>query len=97
MHSKTLVIACLLVILARLGASAQQTGTMTVPDITGSWERYGSFGRGTGAQKDPLVPPQAPPPPLRPEYYKEWQAKVQAAREADAKGEPLATGEARVH
>jgi hypothetical protein len=37
------------------------------------------------------VPPAAPPPPLKPQYLKEWQARVQASREADAKGTPLAT------
>jgi hypothetical protein len=59
---------------------AQQPGATTVPDITGSYDRY----RGAPA------PPQAPPPPLKAPYLQEWQAKVQAAREADAKGEPLA-------
>ena len=37
------------------------------------------------------MPPAAPQPPLKPEYLKEWQTKLQAAREADAKGTPLAT------
>jgi hypothetical protein len=93
MQHKRLVIVCVLVALTQLNASGQQTVNTNVPDITGSWERHGGFlGRGAGAQKDPLIPPQAPPPPLRPQYYKEWQAKVQAAREADARGEPLATG-----
>jgi hypothetical protein len=43
-------------------------------------------------QNDPTIPPRNPPPPLKPPYLKEWQARVQAAREADAKGQPLATG-----
>jgi hypothetical protein len=51
----------------------------TVPDITGSWERA----------RDASIPAQ-PQPPLKPQYQKEWQALVQAAREATAKGTPLA-------
>ena len=45
---------------------------------------------GTSAANLDMQPGSAPP--LRPESHKEWQAKVQAARQADAKGEPLATG-----
>jgi hypothetical protein len=72
---------------------AQPARPAAVPDITGSWERYGGFfGAPTDAQRnDPTIPPRAPQPPLKPEYLKEWQARVQAAREADAKGTPLAT------
>jgi len=36
------------------------------------------------------MPPPAAQPPLKPQYLKEWQARVQAVRAADAKGEPLA-------
>jgi hypothetical protein len=60
---------------------AQQPGTPGVPDITGSYERY----RGAPA------PPPAPPPPLKPKYREEWEAKVRAVREAEARGEPLAS------
>src|SRR5262245_17941837 len=71
---------------------AQQAASTPVPDITGSWERYG-FGGGRGdPQAAALRPPPAPQPPLKPMYLKEYQARVQAAREADAKGQPLATG-----
>jgi hypothetical protein len=61
---------------------AQQTGAKNSPDLSGSYERY----RGAPAT------PTAPPPPLKPPYLQEWQAQVRAAREADAKGEPLAAG-----
>jgi hypothetical protein len=72
-----------------LQAAAQARGAATVPDITGSWDRYG---RGGARGADPAtIPPPASQPALKPEYLKEWQAKVQAAREADAKGTPLAT------
>src|SRR5712691_9182038 len=79
--------------LAPLVASAQQarqpasSGNAAVPDITGSWERLAG-GRG---QQNPLVPPQAPPPQLKPQYLAEQRARQQAARDADSKGQPLAT------
>jgi hypothetical protein len=90
-------IACAMVAFApfaQVHAGAQRTAVATVPDITGSWERYRfTFGPRTEEQRrDPNMPPQAPPPPLKPGPLKEWQARVQAAREADAKGQPLATG-----
>ena len=59
-------------------AAAQQSAT-NIPDITGSWERA----------RDNSIPPQ-PQPPLRPEYLKQYQAKLQALREANAKGQPIA-------
>jgi len=50
-----------------------------IPDITGSWERA----------RDASIPAQSQPP-LKPQFLKEQQAKTQAAREASAKGTPLA-------
>ena len=50
-----------------------------IPDISGSWERA----------RDASIP-AAPQPPLKPQYLKEWQARQQAAREASAKGKPVA-------
>jgi hypothetical protein len=82
-----------LVLLAPLDVAAQRVAS-SPPDITGAYERYGNiFGPRTEAQqKDPTIPPPNPPPPLKPEYLKQWQARVQAVREAEAKGQPLATG-----
>jgi hypothetical protein len=61
------------------------------PDITGSWMRQGfTVGVRPAGGPSPAAPPPAPPPPLKPAYVKEWQAKLQAIREADAKGQPLA-------
>ena len=57
---------------------AQQTAA-SLPDITGSWERA----------RDASIPPP-PQPPLKAQYLKEWQAKQQAVREANAKGQPIA-------
>jgi hypothetical protein len=56
------------------------------PDLTGSWERY------RGPAGDSLTPPPEAPPPLKPALLAEWQARRAAEREADARGEPLATG-----
>ena len=63
---------------AHTTAEAQQA-TANIPDISGSWERA----------RDASIPP-APQAPLKPQYLKEWQAKQQAVREANAKGQPIA-------
>src|SRR5436189_4616553 len=84
--NRVLMAVCILAVFAPLCASAQGRGA-NAPDITGSWERYGR-----GARGEPnTLPPPAPQPQLKLQYLKEWQAKQQAAREADAKGKPLAT------
>jgi hypothetical protein len=71
---------------------AQQPVKPGVPDITGSWERLGFGARLTEEQRKFLPPPGGGgQPPLKPEARQEWQARTQAAREADAKGQPLAT------
>jgi hypothetical protein len=64
--------------LAQAGTNAQQASG-NIPDITGSWERA----------RDPSIPAQSQPP-LKAQYLKEWQAKMQAIREANAKGQPIA-------
>jgi hypothetical protein len=50
-----------------------------IPDITGSWERA----------RDASIPAQ-PQPPLKAPYLKQWQTQMQAVREANAKGQPIA-------
>jgi hypothetical protein len=87
------LVALMAIAIAQAAPRAQNARQAAMPDITGSWERYGNiFGPRTDAQRnDPTIPPAAPPPPLKPAYLKEWQARVQAARDADAKGTPLAT------
>ena len=59
-------------------ARAQQNAS-AVPDITGSWERA----------RDASIPAQSQPP-LKAQYLKEYQAKLQLFREANQKGEPIA-------
>ena len=61
-----------------MNARAQGSPT-NIPDITGSWERA----------RDASIPAQ-PQPPLKAQYLKDWQARQQAAREASAKGKPIA-------
>ena len=80
-------LACILAAIAPLPAIAQRgAAPSNVPDITGSWERY----RGGGRGQPNTAPPAAPQPSLKPQFLKEWQAKTQAARDADAKRAPLA-------
>jgi hypothetical protein len=88
-----LLTACALVAATGADLVAQRGAAASPPDITGSWERYRGAPRPAGAQgRDPYAPPPPPQAPLKPPYLQEWQARVQAAREADAKGQPLATG-----
>jgi len=75
---RRLIVLIVVVVSMRANATAQQTAA-NVPDITGSWERA----------RDNSIPPQ-PPPPLKPEYLKPYQAKLQALREANARGQPIA-------
>src|SRR6187431_2842914 len=90
MTSMRIALAAAVLALSFARVAAQQPARAAVPDITGSWERMGFGGRGNDAQRA-FAPPPASQPPLKPEPRKEWQARVQAAREADAKGQPLAT------
>jgi len=76
---RCLVVSILFVLaFAEMNAQAQQAEA-NIPDITGSWERA----------RDASIPAQ-PQPPLKAQYLKEWQARAQAVREANAKGEPIA-------
>jgi hypothetical protein len=63
-----------------------QAQTQSPPDLSGSWERY----RGTTG--DPANPPAEAAPPLKPALLAEWQARRDAERAADARGEPIASG-----
>ena len=89
MKAAAVGVAAALVMLATV--AAQQPAH---PDFTGSYERYGNiFGQPTPAQlADRTIPARNPPPPLKPEPMKEYQARLQAIRDADRKGTPLASG-----
>jgi len=75
---RTFGLLIILIVCTASVLSAQQP-SVNIPDITGSWERA----------RDPSIP-NPPQPPLKPQYLKEWQAQAQAAREASAKGQPIA-------
>jgi hypothetical protein len=77
------IAACVALVAAAAAAASAQTASR--PDLTGSWERY------RGPAGDPTNPPPEAPPPLKAEQLAEWQARRAAEREADARGEPLAT------
>jgi hypothetical protein len=70
---------------ALLGAVAEGQSAAP-PDLTGSWERY------RGPAGDAANPPPESPPPLKADLLAEWQARRAAEREADARGEPIASG-----
>jgi len=69
--------------LAVSAVAAAQSGAR--PDLTGSWERY------RGPAGDATNPPPESQPPLKADLLAEWQKRRAAEREADARGEPLAT------
>lgn len=63
-----------------------QAQAQSPPDLTGSWERYrGPSGAAT-------TPPPETTPPLKGDLLVEWQERRAAEREADARGEPIASG-----
>ena len=86
----------LLVSAALAGATALSAQEKTAPpNISGAWERYGNLlGQPTAdAQRaDGTAPPRALPPPLKPGPMKIYQDRLQAIRDANAKGTPIATG-----
>jgi hypothetical protein len=84
-------IALIAIVSIQISGRAQSKPPAAVPDITGSWERHGGLGPRGGGARDATIPPPAPMPQLKLPFQKEWQDRVQAARAADAKGEPLAT------
>ena len=88
----SLPLVALAAVVAMQSGARAQSKPVSVPDITGSWERHG-FGPGAraGGPRDATIPPPAPQPQLKPQYAKEWQDRIIAGRAADAKGEPLAT------
>src|SRR5262245_54652841 len=58
--------------------------------LNGAWNRYPELGEKPDPSMPP-PPPPIPPPPLKPEHLSAWEARQKAAREADAKGQPLYT------
>jgi hypothetical protein len=78
--------SALAVLTAAVLAGSVAAQSESRPDLTGSWERY------RGPPGDAATPPPEPAtPPLKPPLLAEWQARRAAEREADARGEPLAS------
>jgi len=77
--------------LAAVAAAVLVVGTVVEaqsaapPDLTGSWERY------RGPAVGPTNPPPESQPPLKADLLAEWQVRRAAEREADARGEPIAS------
>jgi hypothetical protein len=69
--------------LAASGSAAGDRG------LTGTWNRYPQLDE----TPDPKLPPPPPvgPPPLKAQYLPAWEAQQKAAKEADARGQPLYT------
>jgi hypothetical protein len=76
---------------ASLYVAAAQAAPPDRLGLNGAWDRYGTV------NPDPRVTAAAPvpPPPLKPEYEADWLARQKAAKEADARGEPLFGGYAK--
>jgi hypothetical protein len=69
-------------------ALSQATAVPSHPALTGAWDRYGT------AKIDPRVTSAAPvsAPPLKEPFKAEWAAQQKAAKDADARGQPLYSG-----
>ncbi|MEJ0008452.1 MAG: hypothetical protein WDM77_19340 [Steroidobacteraceae bacterium] len=76
---------------AQLASAADGPPPVSHPGLSGAWDRYST------SAPDPRVTaaPPVPPPPLKPAYQAQWLAQQQAAKEADARGEPLYGGYAQ--
>jgi len=82
--NRSTIASMIAMVATALVAAAVQA--QTPPDLTGSWERH------RAPAGDPTNPPPETPPPLKGELLVEWQARAKLVREADARGEPIATG-----
>jgi hypothetical protein len=73
------------------GLAQAQASAPSHSALTGAWDRYGTV------KLDPRVTsaPPVSPPPLKPTYKAEWEAQQKAAKEADARGQPLYGGYAQ--
>jgi hypothetical protein len=86
----------LLVVGAIAGAVSlgAQEKTAPSPNISGAWERYGAaLGQPTGdaRRRDGTAPPRSEQPAIKPSFQKEYQDRLTAVRDANAKGAPLAS------
>src|SRR5712672_3804142 len=84
-----------LVIWCAVAPGAQQKPAAPPPNISGAWERYGfNLGQPTadGQRQDGTAPPRSEQPAVKPAFQKEYQDRLAAIRDANAKGAPIASG-----
>ena len=74
-----------------MGLAQAQAAPPSHSALTGAGDRYGTV------KLDPRVTsaPPVSPPPLKPLYKAQWEAEQKAAKEADARGQPLYGGYAQ--
>jgi hypothetical protein len=70
--------------------AATPAAPAAVHGMTGTWNRYPQIDEKPNP-KFPPPPPPVGPPPLKAEYLADWQAQQKAAKDADARGQPLFT------
>jgi hypothetical protein len=80
-----LALSLIAVLAVGVAAVADVASAQSRPDLTGSWERY------RGPPGDATNPPPDAPPPLKANLLAEWEARNEARRAADARGQPLAS------
>ena len=85
-ESALLVSAVSVIVLLSVNSHAQDQGD---PGIGGTWTI--SFAAGGNPDATPDSRTSAGPPPLKAEYRGAWEERQRLAREANARGEPLAT------
>ncbi|MBK9252070.1 MAG: hypothetical protein IPM70_09340 [Proteobacteria bacterium] len=98
--SRALATALLATALATAGCAPKQSEptaaakpAFDAKDFSGTWDRYPLPTENSG--QDPTVVPRPepiPPPPLKAEFMPAWDAEQKKINEANAAGEPIATG-----
>ncbi len=91
MTTTTRAVAAPLAVVAaflQVGLAHPQAAAPSHAALNGTWDRYGTV------KLDPRITsaPPVSPPPLKPVYKAQWEAQQKAAREADARGQPLYSG-----
>jgi hypothetical protein len=87
---KTSIVAVLLAacVTTAFAADAGKKASLNPKSMmTGQWNRYPDIDE----KPEPAFPPAAPipPPPLKPQFKADYEARRKAVQEADAKGQPL--------
>lgn len=91
--ARSTVFGCLLSFPFLAGGAARAQDVIEHAEIGGTWTISFAAGGNPGSAAGSRLERSAPP--LKPEYKAVWDARRAAAREADARGEPLATSATR--